>query len=100
MRASFLLLCLAVIATGCAGSGGPDDVLPSEASATGRAKSAVDVVGTPVHVAVKGVACVATTVVAFPVASVATISDDDQLRRDTYRTVGETCGGSWVLGED
>jgi hypothetical protein len=100
MRASRVLLCLALAATGCAGSGGPDDVLPGEASATGRAKSAVNVVGTPVHVALKGAACVATTVVALPVTSAAAITDDDQLRRDTYRTVGETCGGSWILGQD
>jgi hypothetical protein len=100
MRASLLVSCLAVIVAGCAGSGGPDDVLPGEASATGRAKSAVNVIGTPVHVVVKGAACVATSVVALPVASVATITDDRQLRQDTDRTVGETCGGSWVLGRD
>lgn len=100
MRASCILLCLALIGSGCAGSGGPDDVLPGEASARGRAKNVVNVIGTPVHVVLKGAACVATSVVALPVASTATITDDHQLRSDTYRTVGETCGGSWLLGQD
>lgn len=100
MRCHALLLCLVMLATGCASSDGPNDVLPGEASPTARAKSVVKVAGTPVHVALKGAACVATTVVALPIASAATITDDDRLRRDTYRTVGDTCGGSWTLGSE
>lgn len=99
MSRHLLPLALILMLGACAAGSGPSDVLPGEASATGRAKTAIHVVGTPVHAVLKGATCVATGVVGIPVASAAAIARDDQLRRDTYGTVGRTCGGSYVLGD-
>ena len=100
MSRPMICVALALALCGCTASSGPTDVLPGEASATGRAKTALNVVGTPLHAVLKGATCVATGVVGVPVASAAAIVEDDRLRRDTYATVGRVCGGSYMLGAE
>jgi hypothetical protein len=94
-----LLLALAACATDQPAS----DVLPGERSATGNARAFVNGVGTPVHAALKGATCVATTVVAIPLASLSQITGDPQspgAQEEAYQAVGRTCGGSYALGGD
>jgi hypothetical protein len=77
-------------------------VLPGERSSTARARSAVNVIGTPFFALGKGTACVVTTVFAIPVAGAAQVMDrpaDQDLQRQTYKTVGKVCGGRYYLGE-
>jgi hypothetical protein len=67
------------------------------------ARQFVNGVGTPIHAVMKGVGCVATTVVGIPLASVSQISgtpQDQGVQQDVYNTVGRTCGGSYELGGD
>ena len=67
----------------------------------GGAREVINALGTPVHALVKGASCVATGVVAVPLASAFQITGSPQdrgLQQDTYKTVGRTCGGSYVLG--
>jgi len=97
---SFAPLALALALGACA-SNQASEVLPGEQSATATARQVVNGVGTPVHAVIKGVGCVATTVVAVPLASLAQINGEPQdraLQEDAYKTVGRTCGGSYVLG--
>ncbi len=86
----------------CAGADQPaSDVLPGERSASASAREVVNGVGTPVHAVIKGVGCVATTVVGIPLASLSQLSgtpQDQGVQQDVYNTVGRTCGGSYVLG--
>jgi hypothetical protein len=88
----------------CAGADQPaSDVLPGERSASASARAFVNGVGTPVHAVMKGVGCVATTVVGIPLASVSQIAgtaQDQGVQEDVYKTVGRTCGGSYALGGD
>ena len=95
---SFAFLALAVALGACA-SNQASEVLPGEQSATATARQVVNGVGTPVHAVIKGVGCVATTVVAVPLASLSQITGEPQARQEeAYQTVGRTCGGSYVLG--
>lgn len=98
---TFALLALSLALSACASGNPASDVLPGEQSATGTARQVVNGVGTPVHAVMKGVGCVATTVVAVPLASLAQIAgtpQDRSLQEDAYKTVGRTCGGDYVLG--
>jgi hypothetical protein len=96
---SFALLALALALGACASHNQASDVLPGEQSATATARQLVNGVGTPVHAVLKGAGCVATTVVGVPLASLAQITGEPQdVQEETYRTVGRTCGGSYVLG--
>jgi hypothetical protein len=97
MRRLAFLLCLALIPA-CAPSNQASDVLPGEQSATGRVRTVVNTVGTPVHAVVKGASCVATTVVAVPLTSVLSVVGEKQLQNETYSGVGRICGGSYALG--
>ena len=95
---SFAPLALALALGACA-SNQASDVLPGEQSATATARQVVNGVGTPVHAVLKGASCVATTVVAVPLASLAQITGEPQARQEeAYQTVGRTCGGDYVLG--
>ncbi|HEX5794521.1 MAG TPA: hypothetical protein VFY19_01675, partial [Geminicoccaceae bacterium] len=65
------------------------------------ARGVVNGIGTPVHAVMKGVGCVATTVIGIPLASLSQITgspQDQGTQQDVYNTVGRTCGGSYVLG--
>ena len=97
---SFAPLALAVALGACAGNTNQaSEVLPGEQSATATARQVVNGVGTPVHAVLKGAGCVATTVVAVPLASLSQITGEPQARQEeAYQTVGRTCGGSYVLG--
>ncbi len=98
---SFALLAFGLALSACASHNQASDVLPGEQSATASARQIVNGVGTPVHAVIKGATCVATTVVAVPLASLSQITGDQQdrsLQEDAYKTVGRTCGGSYVLG--
>ncbi len=107
MRKQLMLLALVLATAACAHD---DSVSPragvptarphSGSSATATARNVIDVVGTPVHAVFKGAGCVATGAVAVPVvaaAGAASPPDEMDLRRRMYRTVGKTCGGSYVL---
>ena len=101
MRSPALLLALILALQACAANDRASDVLPGEQSATGGAREVINALGTPVHALVKGASCVATGVVAVPLASAFQITGSPQdrgLQQDTYKTVGRTCGGSYVLG--
>ncbi len=102
MRRTALVCCLALAFAGCAAREQPaTDVLPGEHSSTATAKSVLNTVGTPFFAVGKGVACVATAVVAVPTVGAAQILDrpaDHELQRQAYRGVGKTCGGSYRLG--
>lgn len=91
------LLCLALISA-CAPTNKASDVLPGEQSATGRVRTVVNTVGTPVHATLKGASCVAGTVVAVPLTSVLSVVGEEQMKSDTYKKVGRVCGGSYALG--
>jgi hypothetical protein len=94
------LLALALTLTACANERA-SEVLPDEASATGIARQAINVVGTPVYAVVKGASCVATGVIAIPAATVFQVTgipQDRELADETYTTVGRVCGGSYILG--
>jgi hypothetical protein len=96
-----VLLALALSLAACASQQRASDVLPGEQSATGSARQILNAAGTPVFAAIKGVSCVATGVVAVPLASafqVAGTPQDQGLQDDTYKTVGRVCGGSYKLG--
>jgi len=97
---SFALLALAVALGACAGNTNQaSEVLPGEQSATATARQVVNGIGTPVHAVLKGAGCVATTVVAVPLASLAQITGEPQARQEeAYQAVGRTCGGDYVLG--
>jgi hypothetical protein len=97
---SLAFLALAAALGACAGSTNQaSEVLPGEQSATATARQVVNGVGTPVHAVIKGAGCVATTVVAVPLASLSQITGEPQAQQDeAYRAVGRTCGGSYVLG--
>jgi hypothetical protein len=96
------LLILALTLTACAGEQQrASDVLPGEQSSSATARQILNTVGTPVHAVIKGVSCVASGVVAVPLASAFQITgtpQDQGLQNDTYKTVGRVCGGSYVLG--
>jgi hypothetical protein len=95
---SFAPLALALALGACAGNPA-SDVLPGEQSATATARQVVNGVGTPVHAVLKGASCVATTVVAVPLASFSQITGEPQARQEeAYQAVGRTCGGDYVLG--
>ncbi len=94
------LLALALTLTACANERA-SDVLPGERSATGTARQLINAAGTPVYAVVKGASCVATGVIAIPAATVFQVTglpQDRGLADDTYRVVGRTCGGSYILG--
>jgi hypothetical protein len=95
---SFALLALALALGACASPNQASDVLPGEQSATATARQIVNGVGTPVHAVIKGAGCVATAVVAVPLASLSQVTGEPQGQEDAYQTVGRTCGGSYVLG--
>ena len=99
---SFAFLALA-LALGACTNNQASEVLPDEMSATGAARQFVNGVGTPVHAVIKGASCIGTAAVALPLASLTQITgtpQDRSLREDTYKTVGRTCGGSYVLGTE
>jgi hypothetical protein len=97
----FPLLALGLALGACASNNQASDVLPGEQSATATARQIVNGVGTPVHAAIKGATCVATTVVAVPLASLSQVTGEPQSRQEeAYQAVGRTCGGSYVLGGD
>lgn len=99
-RASVLLV-LALSLAACANDRA-SDVLPGEQSAHATAKQVINTLGTPVHAVMKGASCIATAAVAVPVGSAAQIMGhphDLDLQRQTYKSVGRTCGGSYVLGD-
>jgi hypothetical protein len=100
---SFAPLVLLLALGACAAADQPaSDVLPGERSASAAARGVVNGVGTPVHAVMKGVGCVATTVIGIPLASLSQITgspQDQGTQQDVYNTVGRTCGGSYVLGE-
>jgi hypothetical protein len=92
-------LALLALALGACASNQASEVLPGEQSATATARQVVNGVGTPVHAVLKGAGCVATTVVAVPLASLAQITGEPQARQEeAYQAVGRTCGGDYVLG--
>lgn len=94
------LLALAVALSACVTNNQASDVLPGEHSATATARQVVNGIGTPVHAVMKGASCVATTVVAVPLASWEQITGEPQSsQEESYQTVGRTCGGSYVLGK-
>jgi hypothetical protein len=96
---TFALLALAVTLGACAANNQASDVLPGEQSATATARQVMNGVGTPVHAVIKGASCLATTVVAVPLASWAQVAGEPQSRQEeAYQSVGRTCGGSYVLG--
>jgi hypothetical protein len=98
---ALLALALSLALGACATTDRASDVLPGEQSATSSARQVINAVGTPVHALVKGASCVATGVVAIPLASAFQVSGQPQdraLQQDAYQTVGRTCGGSYVLG--
>jgi hypothetical protein len=98
---ALLVLALTLALQACAANDRASDVLPGEQSASGGARQVINALGTPVHALVKGVSCVATGAVAVPLASAFQITGHPQdrgLQQDTYKTVGRTCGGSYVLG--
>jgi hypothetical protein len=95
---SFAPLALALALGACA-SNQASEVLPGEQSAAATARQVVNGVGTSVHAVLKGAGCVATTVVAVPLASLAQITGEPQARQEeAYQAVGRTCGGDYVLG--
>ena len=96
---SLALLALAAALGACTANNQASDVLPGEQSATATARQVMNGVGTPVHAVIKGASCVASTVVAVPLASWAQVAGEPQSsQEEAYKTVGRTCGGSYVLG--
>jgi hypothetical protein len=101
MRSLILPCCLALALAACAGENRATDVLPGERSSTATAKSVLNTVGTPFYAVGKGVTCVASAVVAVPVAGAAQLlgrPSDQELQQQTYQGVGRTCGGPYRLG--
>jgi hypothetical protein len=97
---TFALLALALTLGACVSNNQASEVIPGEQSATATARQVINGIGTPVHAVIKGASCVATTVVAVPLASWDQIAGEPQSRQEeAYQSVGRTCGGSYVLGE-
>jgi hypothetical protein len=92
-----LALTLALTLAGCAGT--------DSGAATAGARQFVVAVGTPLYAVVKGATCVITAVGSLPVAALANAApigepqDKAELTNGIYRMVGQTCGGSYALGD-
>ncbi len=74
---------------------------PQERIAEDTGNDVVNVIGTPFFALVKGVGCVASVVVATPVAIGLGLGQRDDralIRADLDKGVGANCGGSYVLG--
>lgn len=74
---------------------------PQERVAEDTGNDVINVIGTPFYALVKGVGCVASVVVATPVAiglGLGQREDRALIRADLDKGVGANCGGSYVLG--
>jgi hypothetical protein len=102
-----ILLLVALLPACAAGSAPPvayvdrDRLTPPERAAEDVGGGALSVVGTPFFALIKGVGCVASVVIATPVAIVLGLGerpDRALVRSELDRGVGANCGGSYVLG--
>jgi len=91
-----LALALLLGVAGCAGA--------DEGAAAAAARRFVETAGTPLYAVAKGAACVVAAAGSLPAAALANAApilepqDKAELNVGIYRTVGRTCGGSYVLG--
>lgn len=103
------VLLLAAILPACTAGNPPptafpdrDRWTPPERSAENVGNDVLRVVGTPFYALVKGVGCVASVVVATPVAIGLGLSrreDRALIRSELDKGVGANCGGSYALGD-
>lgn len=105
MQRLFALLCLTLLTTACAQTGGnsASDVLPGQESSTATTKRVLNTIGTPFHAVFKGTACVLGGAVAIPTTSALTMSgevQDRELRHQVQKNVARTCSGPYTLGSD
>ncbi|MFO1070622.1 MAG: hypothetical protein U1E14_19050 [Geminicoccaceae bacterium] len=107
MGRAYLAAGLAVLLAGCAAGNPPPTYLPDTTNldepvrvADGVGDQVLTVVGTPFYALAKGVGCVATVLVATPVAigyGLSTRDDRALVRAELNRGVGANCGGSYVM---
>lgn len=103
-----LLLLAAALLPACSAGPAPPTIHPERYAWTPQERIAEDtgsdvlnVVGTPFYALFKGVGCVASVVIATPVAvglSLGQREDRALIRSDLDRSVGTNCGGSYALG--
>lgn len=108
MPARHHILLLAALLPACAARNPPpnayldrDRITPSERTAHDVGSDVISVVGTPFYALVKGVGCVASVVMATPVAIGLGMTDRPDralIRSELDRGVGSNCGGSYALG--
>ena len=108
MPARHHVLLLAALLPACAAGKAPPDayvdrdrITPPERTAQDVGSDVIGIVGTPFYALVKGVGCVASVVMATPVAiglGMTERPDRALIRSELDRGVGANCGGSYALG--
>ena len=108
MPARLRILLLAAFMPGCSAGNPPPTAYPDrefwtppEYSAASVGSDVLQVVGTPFYALAKGVGCVASVVIATPVAIGLGLSQREDralIRSELDKGVGANCGGSYVLG--
>lgn len=108
MLARCRILLLSALLPACSAGHPPPTVYPDRYAWTPEQRIAeetgsdiVNVVGTPFFALFKGVGCVASVLIATPVAVGLGLGDRDDralIRADLDKGVGANCGGSYVLG--